>query len=119
MGISSRESGQLRAVPGEDFRRDSADYRDADGSKLLDERRHGLLGDIGGVGGSLSQHAETAIDRIGSGRIAIVRELFRNLVTAEGTRAVREWDELLSVFDSGDDTKQTVGAGFTPARESA
>ena len=28
----------------------------------------------------------------------IVRELFRNLVTAEGTRAVREWDELLSVF---------------------
>ena len=27
-----------------------------------------------------------------------MRELFRNLVTAEGTRAVREVDELLSVF---------------------
>jgi hypothetical protein len=29
------------------------------------------------------------MDRIGSERIGIVRELFRNLVTAEGTRAVR------------------------------
>jgi WD40 repeat protein len=85
--------------------------------------------DIGGVGGSLARHAEAAVDRIGSEHIAVVRELFRNLVTAEGTRAARSWDELLSVFDPGDldragikpaPTKgATVGAGFTPARETA
>ena len=68
------------------------------------DRETGLLTrqayqDIGGVGGALARHAEATIDRIGSERIAIVRELFRNLVTAEGTRAVREWDELLSVFE--------------------
>jgi WD40 repeat protein len=69
------------------------------------DRETGLLTrqayrDIGGVGGALARHAEATIDRIGADRIPIVRELFRNLVTAEGTRAVREWDELLSVFDS-------------------
>ncbi|MEJ2189584.1 MAG: protein kinase, partial [Acidobacteriota bacterium] len=67
------------------------------------DRESGLLTrtafhDIGGVGGALARHAEATIDRIGSERIGIVRELFRNLVTAEGTRAVREWGELLSVF---------------------
>ena len=67
------------------------------------DRETGLLtrqayNDIGGVGGALARHAEATIDRIGSDRIAIVRELFRNLVTTEGTRAVREWDELLSIF---------------------
>ena len=68
------------------------------------DRETGLLTrqayqDIGGVGGALARHAEATIDRIGVERIPIVRELFRNLVTAEGTRAVREWDELLSVFE--------------------
>ena len=67
------------------------------------DRETGLLTrqafhDIGGVGGALARHAEATVDRIGIDRIPIVRELFRNLVTAEGTRAVREWDELLSVF---------------------
>ena len=37
-----------------------------------------------------------------------MRELFRNLVTAEGTRAVREWDELLSVF--GDSSRRIAAA---------
>jgi WD40 repeat protein len=69
------------------------------------DRENGLLTrqayrDIGGVGGALARHAEETIDRIGSGRVPIVRELFRNLVTAEGTRAVRAWDELLSIFDA-------------------
>jgi len=67
------------------------------------DRESGLLTrqayqDIGGVGGALARHAEATIDRIGTDRIAHVRELFRNLVTAEGTRAVREWNDLLSVF---------------------
>jgi WD40 repeat protein len=57
---------------------------------------------IGGVGGALARHAEDVVDRIGSDRLPIVRELFRNLVTSEGTRAVRGWDELLSVFPEGD-----------------
>jgi WD40 repeat protein len=54
--------------------------------------------DIGGVGGALARHAEATIDRVGSGNLPIVRELFRNLVAAEGTRAVREWNELVSIF---------------------
>jgi len=67
------------------------------------DRENGLLTrqayhDIGGVGGALARHAEATIDQIGQENLPVVRELFRNLVTAEGTRAVREWNELLSVF---------------------
>jgi len=54
--------------------------------------------DIGGVGGALGQHAESTLKGIGDQRLLIVREIFRNMVTSEGTRAVREWDEMLSVF---------------------
>jgi len=53
--------------------------------------------EIGGVAGALAQHAEAMMDRIGVGQ-DIVREIFRNLVTAQGTRAVVDRDELLSVF---------------------
>ncbi len=66
--------------------------------------------EIGGVGGALAQHAEATLETIGEDQIPIVRELFRNLVTAQGTRAARTRDELLSVF---------VGAGLDPAREGA
>ena len=54
--------------------------------------------EIGGVAGALAQHAEATLDRIGSTREPIVRELFRNLVTSHGTRAVAEREELLSLF---------------------
>jgi WD40 repeat protein len=69
------------------------------------DRENGLITrqayhDIGGVGGALAQHAEALMDWLGSERHPIVRELFRNLVTAQGTRAARDTDELLSVFDS-------------------
>jgi WD40 repeat protein len=82
-------------------------------SRLWDKRdgERGLLTwaayrDIGGVEGALAQHAEATLERIGEDRIPIVREIFRNLVSAQGTRAVRERDELLSVFDpSGADTR--------------
>ena len=52
------------------------------------DRERGLLtheayAAIGGVGGSLAQHAEATLERIGQERVAIVRELFRNLVTAQ------------------------------------
>jgi WD40 repeat protein len=53
---------------------------------------------IGGVAGALARHAEATLDRVGTERTALVRELFRNLVTAQGTRAAREREELLSVF---------------------
>jgi serine/threonine protein kinase/WD40 repeat protein len=53
---------------------------------------------IGGVAGALAQHAEATLDRIGSFQQDVVRELFRNLVTAHGTRAVVDRDELLSVI---------------------
>jgi WD40 repeat protein len=67
------------------------------------DRERGLLtreayDHIGGVGGALAQHAEATMERIGEDRIPIVRELFRNLMTAQGTRAARDRDELLSVF---------------------
>jgi WD40 repeat protein/DNA-binding winged helix-turn-helix (wHTH) protein len=58
--------------------------------------------DIGGVGGALARHAEETLTVIGEERLPIAREIFRNLVTAEGTRAVREVDDLVSVFDESD-----------------
>ena len=75
------------------------------------DRERGLLtrqayGEIGGVAGALAQHAETALGEIGTQRIPLVREMFRNLVTSQGTRAVREREELLSVFDGA---KRSVG----------
>jgi WD40 repeat protein len=54
--------------------------------------------EIGGLAGALAQHAEATMDRIGAERQGVVREIFRNLVTAQGTRAVAERDELLSAF---------------------
>ena len=73
--------------------------------------------EIGGVGGALARHAEATIDQIGHERLPIVRELFRNLVTAEGTRAVREWNELLSVF-GGESTPLSSRATRLRAAES-
>jgi DNA-binding winged helix-turn-helix (wHTH) protein len=75
--------------------------------------------DIGGVGGALAQHAEKTLKGIGPERFSIVREIFRNLVTAEGTRALREVDELLSVFETNAVDPKNVGAGFIPARVDA
>ena len=69
------------------------------------DREKGLLTreayrEIGGVAGALAQHAEATLERIGTQRTPLVREIFRNLVTAQGTRAVREREELLSVFEA-------------------
>ena len=65
------------------------------------ERRlltHEAYGDIGGVAGALARHAEATLERIGPARRPVVREIFRNLVTSQETRAVVEREELLSVF---------------------
>jgi eukaryotic-like serine/threonine-protein kinase len=67
------------------------------------DRGQGLLtraayAELGGVFGALARHAETTLERIGRARQDTVRELFRNLVTAVGTRAVVDRDELLSAI---------------------
>jgi serine/threonine protein kinase/WD40 repeat protein len=54
--------------------------------------------EIGGVAGALAQHAEQTLERIGGERQGMVREIFRNLVTSQGTRASSDREELLSVF---------------------
>jgi WD40 repeat protein/serine/threonine protein kinase len=76
-------------------------------SKLweLRDRRFHQIGhkayrSLGGVGGALAQHAETTLQAMRPDEQRLVREVFRHLVTAEGTRAVlsqRELDELLGV----------------------
>jgi len=72
---------------------------------------------IGGVGGALAQHAEATLEAIGSERLPLVRELFRNLVTAQGTRAVRRVDELLTVFpEAGRGEARSVLVKLTDAR---
>jgi DNA-binding winged helix-turn-helix (wHTH) protein/WD40 repeat protein len=70
------------------------DLRDRD-RRLLTRQAYD---DIGGVGGALARHAESVLQAIGTKSTPLVREIFRNLVTAEGTRAVRSDDDLLSVF---------------------
>ncbi len=70
---------------------------------------------IGGVGGALAQHAEATLEGIGQEGVPIVREFFRNLVTADGTRASRDRDELLSVFAGGNGGMSDVGEGLAPS----
>jgi len=73
--------------------------------------------DMGGVGGALGQHAEATLRAIGDDRLPIVREIFRNLATAEGTRAVREVGELLSIFPQSQRTDaETVLRRLVDAR---
>jgi WD40 repeat protein len=67
------------------------------------DRKRGLFTrrgyeEIGGVAGALAQHAEATLETIGAVRVPMVREILRNLVSAAGTRAFRERDELLSAF---------------------
>jgi WD40 repeat protein len=63
---------------------------------------------IGGVTGALAQHAEATLERIGPEREGLVREIFRNLVTADGTRAATEVEELLSVFGDREEASEVL-----------
>jgi eukaryotic-like serine/threonine-protein kinase len=67
------------------------------------DRQTGLLerrtyDQIGGVSGALAQHADAVLQEIGTARQSIVREIFRNLITAPGTRIARRRETLLSAF---------------------
>jgi DNA-binding winged helix-turn-helix (wHTH) protein/WD40 repeat protein len=66
---------------------------------------------MGGVAGALAQHAEATLGQLGEGRDGIVREVFRNLMTAQGSRAAADRAELLSVFgERGDEAEAVLDA---------
>jgi WD40 repeat protein/serine/threonine protein kinase len=65
-------------------------------------------GAMGGVTGALAQHGEEALERMTPGQRILVRETFRRLVTAEGTRATTEHDELLAVLGGGESARAVV-----------
>jgi len=75
------------------------------------EKKHltrAAYGEIAGVEGALAQHAEATMDAIGPERQGLVREIFRNLVTAHGTRAVIDREELLSAFPDREGPEQVL-----------
>ena len=49
---------------------------------------------LGGVGGALAQHAEETLAAMAPEQAKLVREVFRQLVTADGTRAILTRNEL-------------------------
>jgi len=66
--------------------------------------------EIGGVQGTLAQHAETMMAKLGAENEPIVREIFRNLITAKQTRIARDTEELLSVFQKGPGARASLTA---------
>ena len=70
------------------------DKRDRETGQL----RREAYKEVGGVAGALAQHAEATMEKIGTERHPIAREIFRNLITAQNTRAARDTEELLSIF---------------------
>jgi WD40 repeat protein/serine/threonine protein kinase len=84
-------------------------------SKLWDLRdRHfrrltrGAYQSLGGVGGALANHAEATLAQMGSEEQRLVREVFRALVTAEGTRAVLSRRELGEILGAGATTEAVL-----------
>ena len=57
---------------------------------------------LGGVGGALAQHAEETLARMAPAHQALVREVFRQVVTADGTRAVLSRPELRQILAGGE-----------------
>ena len=56
---------------------------------------------LGGVGGALAHHAETTLGAMPPAEHRLVREAFRALVTAEGTRAILSRVELQQLLGGG------------------
>ena len=72
----------------------------------LRDRRFKQLGarayrSLGGVGGALAQHAEAVLKSMLADEQRLVREVFRHLVTSEGTRGVLSAAELDQVLGGG------------------
>ncbi len=79
--------------------------RDREGRRLT---REAYLA-IGGVAGALAHHAEATLSSIGVERERIVREIFRNLTTASGTRVPMGSEELLTVFPDREGAERVPG----------
>lgn len=76
------------------------------GSKLLTREAYR---EIDGVTGALARHAEETLERIGAARERTARDLFRNLTTAHGTRAVLEREELLTAMPDRGEAEAVLG----------
>ena len=72
------------------------EVRDREAHRLT---RSGYQG-LGGVGGALAQHAEATLATLVREQRRLVREAFRHLITAEGTRAVLSRGDLVQLLDS-------------------
>ncbi|HZJ70666.1 MAG TPA: AAA family ATPase, partial [Planctomycetota bacterium] len=57
---------------------------------------------LGGVGGALAQHAEATLATLAGEQRRLVREAFRHLITAEGTRATLSRGDLVQLLGGGD-----------------
>jgi WD40 repeat protein/tRNA A-37 threonylcarbamoyl transferase component Bud32 len=72
----------------------------------LRDANHHVLGraaydKLGGVGGALAQHAEATLAAMPPEQLGLVREAFRHLVTADGTRAVITRRDLAQLTGGG------------------
>lgn len=63
---------------------------------------------LGGVGGALGHHAEATMSAMTDSEQPLVREAFRQLVTAQGTRAVLSKKELLEVLGNGPSASSVI-----------
>ncbi|MBK9071535.1 MAG: protein kinase [Myxococcales bacterium] len=70
--------------------------------------------ELGGVGGAMAYHAESVMAELTEAERPVVREIFRHLVTADGTRAILSRPELLQV--SGGDAAAPVLEKLVTAR---
>jgi WD40 repeat protein/serine/threonine protein kinase len=70
---------------------------------------------MGGVGGALGKHADETLARLSADDRGLVREAFRHLVTAEGTRARCSHAELIELLGGGDRPRAVLDA-LTAAR---
>jgi WD40 repeat protein/serine/threonine protein kinase len=75
---------------------------------------------LGGVGGALAQHAEDTLARMSPARQGLVREIFRQLVTADGTRAIltrRELRQMLASDEADEVIEELIRARLLVASE--
>ncbi|HEU0036513.1 MAG TPA: protein kinase [Kofleriaceae bacterium] len=70
--------------------------------------RRRVYASLGGVGGALAQHAEETIAAMADDERELVREAFRHLVTADGTRAVILKTELAELLGGGDKANKVI-----------
>jgi WD40 repeat protein/serine/threonine protein kinase len=70
---------------------------------------------MGGIAGALAQHGEAVLEAMTPRQRGLVRDAFRRLVTADGTRAATRHDELLAVL-GGDESARIVVERLVAAR---